>query len=1038
MRSNRKYIWFSVIALLTVLSCAPKMVKEKPRYDYSKMDKALVPIHKKVERFLTNIIHEKKPVVLSPAVRIDSLKMDKQSRTLDIYFNRPFSYPAYRPEHVAALYQALHKELGGKYKNWQVQMYTVGQPLHQLVPNMFRGDSSQFDYNRMPRLPLRRPSPLVQRLSRPFQPQKGLLHRVIDVRPSHGWYYNHTVDRWEWQRPRMFQTVEDLLPYSFVVPYLLPMLENAGAIVFMPRERDIQTHEVIVDEDMPNAIRERRLLGNILYEVKSKTDTTAKGYSLYRESYYDEAFSWRNGGRGFAAGKAPYDVNVNPFTLGNHRVVKTDTMASAIAAYIPYIPETGDYAVYISYASYPNSSDEAHYTVFHAGGQSEFVVNQQIGGGTWIYLGTFRFYQGLAAETSQVVLTNQSRQVDQIISTDAVRFGGGMGDVLRNGGVSGRPRFAEGSKYYLQYAGMPDTLIYNLNENKDDYKDDYVSRSEYMNYLYGAPFGPKKNRQIKGLGIPFDLSLAFHTDAGISRNDTTIGTLAIYSSQSADSLFVFPDSVSRLANRDLADVLQTQIVEDLRRKYDPKWNRRAVMDALYSEAVRPNVPSMLLELLSHQNFLDMKFALDPRFRFDVARSLYKGILKYIAFQNRCDYVVQPLPVDHFQAQFTAPFTVTLKWRPRLDPLEPTAQPSHYIVYTRIEDGGFDNGQLIDTLQITLRDLQPGVIYSFRVTAVNQGGESFPSEILSVCYQAGNPRVVLIVNAFDRICAPAWIDGDHFSGFADFIDQGVPDRYIINYTGRQIDFSPTSPYRSNDAPGHGASQSQYETHLIAGNTFDYPYAHGVSIANAGYSFVSCSDEAVMDGEVDVTQYRYLDVILGEEKQTRWPTAAADSLWGLSFKALPPALQKQLARFLEAKGGLFISGAYIGSDLCAGKKKEHPDIQFANKTLRFHWTCDHACSDGAVFATGTGFLPRGVSFKFNTQPNKYIYSVESPDAIDPANGAKAILRYQENQFCAATAYKKEGAIVAFGFPFETILSQSDRDAVMRAILAFFNGE
>ncbi len=61
---------------------------------------------------------------------------------------------------------------------------------------------------------------------------------------------------------------------------------------------------------------------------------------------------------------------------------------------------------------------------------------------------------------------------------------------------------------------MPDTLVYNLNDNKNDYNDDYQSRAEYGNYLMGAPFGPNKNRDEKGLGIPIDLSLAFHTDAG--------------------------------------------------------------------------------------------------------------------------------------------------------------------------------------------------------------------------------------------------------------------------------------------------------------------------------------------------------------------------------------------------------------------------------------------------------------------------------------------------------------------------------------------
>ena len=54
---------------------------------------------------------------------------------------------------------------------------------------------------------------------------------------------------WEWQRPRLFCTTEDLFTQSFVIPYIIPMLENAGAIVYTPRERDWQRNEVIVDND---------------------------------------------------------------------------------------------------------------------------------------------------------------------------------------------------------------------------------------------------------------------------------------------------------------------------------------------------------------------------------------------------------------------------------------------------------------------------------------------------------------------------------------------------------------------------------------------------------------------------------------------------------------------------------------------------------------------------------------------------------------------------------------------------------------------
>lgn len=68
-----------------------------------------------------------------------------------------------------------------------------------------------------------------------------------------------------------------------------------------------------------------------------------------------------------------------------------------------------------------------------------------------------------------------------------------------------------------------------------------------------------------------------------------------------------------------------------------------------------------------------------------------------------------------------------------DSLEATAAPDGYVVYTRIDDGGFDNGRYTAEPFFVERQ-EAGRIYSYRIAAVNAGGESFPSEIV-----AGVPR-----------------------------------------------------------------------------------------------------------------------------------------------------------------------------------------------------------------------------------------------------------------------------------------------------------
>lgn len=75
------------------------------------------------------------------------------------------------------------------------------------------------------------------------------------------------------------------------------------------------------------------------------------------------------------------------------------------------------------------------------------------------------------------------------------------------------------------------------------------------------------------------------------------------------------------------------------------------------------------------------------------------------------------------------------------------------------------------------------------------------------------------------------------------------------------------------------------------------------------------------------------------------------------------------------------------------------------------------------------------EFMTEPNKEVYAVKAPDAIGPIGGSKLALRYSENQFGAATAFKDKYGAVVFGFPFETIATQQWRNVVMEGVLKFF---
>jgi hypothetical protein len=200
-------------------------------------------------------------------------------------------------------------------------------------------------------------------------------------------------------------------------------------------------------------------------------------------------------------------------------------------------------------------------------------------------------------------------------------------------------------------------------------------------------------------------------------------------------------------------------------------------------------------------------------RFQVSRAVYKGILRYRADASTTEYVVQPLPVSHFAIEPVEGKKVRLSWQPVADPLESTATPSSYKVYMRRGDDGFDNGTSVTDASFVTELPAWNTVFSFRVTAVNEGGESFPSEELATGINPDADGTVLIVNGFDRISGPEWFDRDGMAGVAWWNDRGVADRYNFISTGDQYDFERKSPWTDDDNAGWGASYSDDEGRII---------------------------------------------------------------------------------------------------------------------------------------------------------------------------------------------------------------------------------
>ncbi len=975
-------------------------------------------------------------------IKVDKAFTFKGNDSLYIAFNRNVADYPIRPEGLKKIYELVNKNLPAQFKNKKIALFSAGSKLEKLVTPFYNNTGRYAKIQKDGTIKVSSSAiRLKEQLNKPYTITRGLQNRHIAMQNSHGWYYEPSLDRWEFQRARLFGVVEDTYTMSYVEPFLVPMLENAGAVVLLPKERDWTKVEVIVDND-----------------------TQTEGFSTS-----DGSNAWTSGEKpGFANPKESYVFGENPFRMGSY--IQTEGLlasdrqeepssghTASTVSWIPDFEEDGDYAVYISYKTLPKSAKKVSYTVKYNGGQAEFSINQKMGGSMWIYLGTFHFKAG-RDNNQGVFLTNAHSH--GTVTADACKFGGGMGNIARGEGegfVSGMPRFMEGSRYFLQWSGFADT-VYSMSHNENDYTDDYVSRGKFVNAIAGgSKVLPKWGAESRN--IPVDLSFAFHTDAGNALIDTIIGTLSIYTRICEDfgGDEKYPNGDDRILGRYLADMVQTQLVDDVSDKYGFAWSRRQLWDRSYSESRSPQVPGMLLEFLSHHNYADMKFGLDPDFRFTASRAIYKGILKFLSWKNNVPYTVQPLPVNNMQvvlantASREAEFgkeTVSyqtlgnddvfavVSWSAVEDRLEPTAVPTAYVVYTAIDDNGYDMGTLTKNTEHCVK-LEKGHIYRFKVTAVNEGGESFPSEVVAagVPAELKSDDIVLVVNAFDRVGAPKWIqskDSTMAGFFADY-DHGVPYLKDASYLGKMYEYRRLVPWTDDDAPGFGGCFSDQAGNIIAGNTFDYAYDHGLAFMNNGYAFISSTRSAVENGKTDMSKFYICDLIMGKQAQSN--DGALTKL--VKYHVYTPAMKEAITKFCNQGRNLILSGAYVATDLVDAYEvdpKEGP--KFAADVLKIKWMTHSASIDGKVSAVKNNFGFTG-NFEYYSQLNSKKYVCEAPDAFNPAGkDSYTVFRYPQTSISAAVAYPgTDYKTIVFGFPIEVLKTQDQIDNLIGQTISFF---
>lgn len=521
-------------------------------------------------------------------------------------------------------------------------------------------------------------------------------------------------------------------------------------------------------------------------------------------------------------------------------------------------------------------------------------------------------------------------------------------------GASGMPQWTEGARYWMKSQGA-DSTLWDLYEG-NEYKDDMKCRAMWVN----------------SQETPVDLCIAFHTDGLDSGDDSTIiGTLVIYTAKDDDGQTTLRDGRDReRVNRNLADYIQTQVTEDLR-VLAPEWTRRQLKEANYCETRVPVVPSIILELLSHKNMADMRYGLDPQFRFAAARAVYKGILRYL---NGREATVQPLPVQ----QLAIDTGGLLRWEARTDSLEPSAKASYYMVYVQANDGEWDIQQVEEATQLQL-NLQRGVKYNYYVVAGNEGGLSLPSPMISAYLsEQDDAPTALIIDGFDDTYGVEWFADSTFAGIVPG-SYACEDGFSCAYIGAQWDYTRANEWKNDDNCGWGACYRDHAGQFTVGNTHNWSVQHGRELYKMQISYVSATEQLA---QID-SSYAIVDVICGRQRMP-----------------LNDKTREQLSSFIRQGGRMLMSSDHVSKI----------DPKWLRNTMHANYYAAQATRNGRVAASWRRI------YHLALEPNEEQLFTCCPEGLQAEKNAVRIATYEDMRCPAAVGY--EHKTLLYGFPLESV--------------------
>jgi N-acetylmuramoyl-L-alanine amidase len=746
---------------------------------------------------------------------------------------------------------------------------------------------------------------------------KALGGKTVYVSAGHGWLWNGS--RWVTQRIPYETMIEDHNNAEAVDQYLIPYLENAGATVIPMRERDWNTSRIIVDNDK----------GPPTFETSGVWYTT---------SYH---------GTGYNGTDYQYALTDGP---------------TSVCTWTLTIPEKGTYALYAWVRPGPNRAPDAHYTVHHAGGTDDVWLNQQIRGSTWRYLGSYPFYAG----TAYVTLDSGSLSNGKVVIADALRLGGGTLDSLNNLSdpdftpstpIPNHPWWEVATYYYSQWMGY----------EPGSYFNDVVSRPMFARWNHA---GTEEDA----------VYISWHSNG---YNGTSRGTESYVHNGAT-----YPRTEG---STELQEFVHQELIQDIRTGWDATWIDRGAKQMNLGELRMlydsdpddgnpdASLPGVLIEIAFHDHPEDAAALKNPRFNQLAARAIYQGIVRYYEDRDGEDLTLAPEPPTHLRVENIGSGTVRVSWQPSpTDAIDLGGDAATaYQIYTSTDGFAWGEPTTVIGNHYDITRLDEGSTIYVRVTAINDGGESFPTEVLGA--RVGDPGL-LIVNGFDKL-----------------------NQYGLIY---------------EDDPEMGINERMWTAQM---NSFAYAVIHGESVpVSYAYGWDSASNEAIISDLVGLTKYASVDWILGEESIDDDGT-------------LSDAERVRIHAYLDQGGGLLISGSEMAWDLEAMGR----DPNFLHTVLRTDYVADDAETLMAQPVVGGIFNGLGpITFDAAGE-----YLVDYPDVIAPLNGASAALSYVGGIGGAAAVQASGSGgdgcerVIVMGFPFETI-TLSSRIPLMRAALDYLD--